>query len=84
MTDDVIDHPREHPVDLRTRSGYGTTMCGVAPRLTCPRCQREQLDEVYGNHGDDCPGEEHRHLVCTNPDCQWTFLGPPLTPPRNS
>jgi len=31
------------------------------------------LDEDWGSHSDDCPIGEHRHLICTNADCLWTF-----------
>jgi len=51
------------------RRHYG----GFVPPPICPKCQSDQLDEDWGSHGDDCPVDDHRHLICTNPDCSWAF-----------
>jgi hypothetical protein len=45
-----------------------------APR--CPKCQSDQLDEDWGHHNEGCPDDPHRHLICTTPECQWTFMVP--------
>jgi hypothetical protein len=56
----AIPYPRQHYV-------------GVMASPSCPKCQTSELDEDWGSHGDDCPDGDHRHLVCTNPECFWAF-----------
>ena len=49
---------------------------GTVPLPSCPKCQSSQLDEDWGSHSDDCPSDDHRHLICANPDCLWVFTVP--------
>jgi hypothetical protein len=47
---------------------------GIVAPTSGPKCHSTQLDEDWGSHSDDCPPGDHRHLICTNPKCGWTFI----------
>lgn len=56
----------------------GTTF-GIVSLPSCPKCSSSELDEAWGSHDDDCPPGDHRHFICTNPDCllDFTVAAPP-------